>query len=341
MGRVHQLILAAIFLLNANSVFAGKCDEDAICASKPRPPRQDFIQGPPNKPRYTRLMTDAKARIKKVIAKGRTDAQLTDAERAVIKSISSVELLDRRSDKDCRRGCDIYAFAFYLPGQGMCICSEMDHHDDAALFYTIAHEISHAGDICAFDQTGLEPGQHPLETAATGGSVLQCLEINGIRGIGPRDQEYVNMVTKIVPDDSSWSWLPFRRHTIHRNAHDHLHCYGKYGLSQMREASADAFALEALGDYLKEHPFRQQTPTNFHRAFGTIMEHGCNARDQGSKAAQTMSGHPPSIDRLSKIAMAIPALREAFNCSEHTTNLNCEYRPPEGSGAKNGSNTTK
>jgi hypothetical protein len=284
------------------------------------------------------LRNEVVARFEKVFLKGRKPDQLSSAEKKVLGALSQATG-DVPEDLDCGISCAFGGVAFAI-GKRLCICPFVEKYSDEFIIYLLGHEIGHVADICAFDNTGLAPGEHPFETAAPGGSVLNCLKQNGISAGSSDESE--KALKEVGKGDSWWDWATGKGDKKEWTDHTrkHVHCFGGKTSSRMREASADIMGFEILSDYLKDHPLKPH-PQNFKRLFGMFWEDGCRYSSARDKKLQGNLGHPPHIDRLTKIAMSLPAIRQALNCSDHTNNLNCEYQPATNKPAANSPNTVK
>lgn len=282
--------------------------------------------------RVNRLYQEALKRLPKVFAKGR---QPSREERQAIEAMRNTRKLSPQVHPACAMFCMMGGDASIIlldqgaGTRGICLCPRLNRYADEFLLYVIGHELGHSGDICSFKQTGLKPGQHPLEAAGPGGSVINCLATLGIQSAKPKDMEIARAT--VGSKDSFWERLigigalaDFDKET-----QGHSHCARQFGPSQMREASADVIGLGVLSDFLEEHPLAKH-PDNFKRVFGFFANHACIMNDQFNLSVQAI--HPPGLYRVSKIALSMPAIRSALNCSGHTDNLDCSYRgtPPTG-----------
>lgn len=285
-----------------------------------------------NPARMTALFNDVKSRMSKVVLRGRSVDQASGPERAVLNALDKAVLLDPITNPSCKRACIAKGIAQRL-GEGICICPVLEIYPDEFLIFTMAHEIGHYGDICASERTGLKPGQHPFERSSAGGSVISCLQENGIAGRSPTEGQTYRSNTVATgarlagfdPNTTLGSvvgvaMMPLIRAVQPGNGS--VHCRGPLGHSHMQEASADIFGFEVLGDFLKDHPLSRGDSSSHKRLFGLIGEMGCVQNEEGDP----LDHHASGIDRITKIGMSIPSMREALNCSGHSAPLSCDYR---------------
>lgn len=338
-------LLSVILILTAPAfAYAANCDEESLCENLNDGFQPEIKADELPEARIERLVEEAKTRLPQVILRGRKPEQATESEKKILKAFAGVGILSPVTDKVCRNSCAIDGYATYFvhPRSGMCICPKSLKNSDETLLMIIAHEVAHAGDICAFENTGLLPGQHPFESAASGGTSIQCMETNGVSGGGSAEEpDEINKRLK-APNARQLSAL-FSYDSakqLERKSYGHTHCYGPFGKSQMREASADLFSFQVLGSYLKDHPFPRRHPDNFLRAFGPMLTVGCRGRSDSDRRRQSTVGHPPVIERITKIALSVPDLRRALGCTDAAIK-DCDYRPGGAAGSGSSPSTTR
>lgn len=358
-------LLLALQLLTVTSLHALSCDEKSLCeAVKNSGPVEDRVsngrtlRGSHRSAEETKerqacftkqcrfnelermnsLFNDVQSRIGNVITKGRKIEQLSSNERAVVKAFATVKLLDPGKNMNCRSYCGTKGMARAM-NEGVCICPWMELLTDEMLIYTMGHELAHFGDICA-EETGLKPGQHPFEINASGGSVLDCLQTNGIAGRAVNENKtWMNRATRasaeflgLNPDSLAGKALgPVLAPVTALSSPGVLspHCRGPIGHSEMQEATADLVGYQVLADFLKSYPLKKGDATNVRRVFSYYLVDGCVGEERPA-----LDHHSSSVDRVVKIAMSLPELREALGCSGHSANLSCDYRPTSGASAE-------
>src|SRR5262249_24844954 len=157
-----------------------------------------------NPDRIARLIKEVRSRVEKVFLKGRTKSQLTPAEQHVINAILRTNVLSPADDLFCKEQCDLGGMAYNYDGN-VCLCPRLEECSDEFLLSVIGHEMGHSGDICNFDETGLKPGEHPFETPGPSGSVLQCLEAQGVPTATEADRKTIEM--NLAMEDGFADWL--------------------------------------------------------------------------------------------------------------------------------------
>lgn len=287
--------------------------------------------------RMQALFDEVKTRIPDVIRKGRADSSLSAAEKATIKNFESLVLLDPVQDAGCKSNCTGGGNG-KLMEKGICVCPWMEAASDEFLIFVMGHECGHAGDVCSRNH-GLKAGQHPFEdsTSGGGGSVLSCLQTNGIQGPRPdEDRVYTKKAAEVAATvagldpkstlgsivGTGTAWLP----KLVLPSDGTVHCRGPMGSSHMQEASADVLGFEVLGSFLRDHPLKsgEALPK---RLFSFLLMDGCKENQGGTG----MDHHSPEFDRVTKIGLSLPSIREALHCTGHSASLSCDYRPASGS----------
>ncbi len=219
------------------------------------------------------IFRDTSSRLRKAFLAGRTESQLSPAEKSVLKAMTRYTLLNPPENTRCRRYCQSGGLAAAYPGVGVCLCPNFEDMPEEFLRFVLAHELAHFGDICEFDETKMDPGQHPLESpSGKAVSVLQCLENVGIAGRKEGDNKILAQRMGLVDGLSQDG--PEK---------GHVHCYRGLGNSHLREAGADVLALATIDDFLQDHPFDRSEPANLVRVLGPMIILGCRTTDEAAK----------------------------------------------------------
>lgn len=354
MVRVYAII--AIIFVFSNLIFGMNCDEKNLCKGIDVAPSDREVNGRTlkgsNRPqaeadelyacrakkcsykypeRVEFLFNQAKTRIPNVIKKGRSESELSQSERAVVDSlVKNAQLLDPVMNAECGRYCMTGGMAARIP-RGICVCPRLEGTSDEFLLYSIAHELGHMSDICNPQNTGLKLGQHPFETAVNGTTVLDCMKENGIAGRRPDEDKIYNKNLQketattfgLDPDSNTGAVVGTVLSPVKRLVQSNLksaHCRGRLGCSHMQEASADIFGFEVLGDFLKEYPLDKNDTTNPRRLFSFMLADGCKNNSPDGH-------HPTGLDRVTKIGLSIPSIRESLGCTDYPAKMSCDYRP--------------
>lgn len=276
-----------------------------------------------NEDRIDRIFSEARKRLPTGFLKGRSRDQLSSAEKAVVTAMEKVKLLDLE-EPPCYRFCEAGGMGSFIPKKGMCICPKVERYSDEFMLFVMAHEMAHAGDICAFDETGLRSGQHPLQQGGGTASVIRCLQN---RGISPAGADDSRRIKNVVEKSSLWErilglgdmkWI--------QRAKGDSDCFVSFGTSQLREASADVVAFEVVADFLKDHPLTSKGVDEYFRVFGAFFYEACFEL-RGTKERAIGARHASSLQRINEIAFALPGLRLRLGCDPRPIGQSCEYRP--------------
>ncbi len=373
---VKILTLTFLTLVYCSKSSALSCDEKSLCeAWKNSPPIHDrisngkTIRGPMlsdedyheraacfGKPcgykdpqRMQGLFSEVTSRIQNVVLKGRPLSAATAAEKAVLKTFENAKLLNPETNAGCKRVCSAKGIAKNM-SDGMCVCPWMEVSSDEFLIFVMAHEVGHRGDICS-SSTDLKPGQHPFEQQSNGGSVIDCLQANGVQGRSFNEEKTYrdNMmklsakVAGLNPDSNVGQVVGTALSPITyavQPTNGSVHCRGLLGHSHMQESSADIFGYDVLGSFLKDHPLPPGASSNPKRIFGFFLGEGC-AQQAKASAENDFDHHASDLERVTKIGLSLPSMRTALGCSGHSAGLSCDYRPAASNGAAESVRTTR
>lgn len=286
-----------------------------------------------NRGRMRRLLSEAQKRAAKVILNGRKESDLNEAEVNLLERLRSAKFVDPADGGLCESYCASGGQAqIGLSYLGPCVCPVFEQFPDETILFTFAHEIAHLGDGCfSLKERLTEKGpikalrfeEHPF---AKSGGLNQCLADNGIpmgwysdKTVDEQMTHYVRTQVKVTFGKTLGEILlePIKAFADLKSSQTakHQECLGMFGGSQMPEAQCDHVGWEVLGDFLKDHPFDPQDTFAAARAFSAFTW-GCASSATGviKESSGLFSVHPPERDRMDKIALKVPSIRQALGC---------------------------
>jgi hypothetical protein len=197
---------------------------------------------------------------------------------------------------------DLVNSAAYMEGRNdffICNGLALAGQSDFNLLFTIAHELAHGLGPCgvqyAVSEEKIKYDQKNLDTAESQymfSSLLKCLR-NKDSIAAKRDEGMFSAAWRRIFGTS-----------------DRMFCSG----DQIGESIADWFATEVMADHISKN-YPNMKPDDALKAISNILKPLCST-SPGPELQKEFESHPQWKDRINRIILAQPKIRQTLGCSQ-------------------------